>query len=208
MNPIKLTGVRPDGKEVSVSACGVCGTVHPNEPAAVACCAPNLCACGQVLEGGWPRECDACRSKAMEARRLAVYEEAKKVAWTEYDGAWLSLPDSDRYFPDLDSLLDHFDGEPVENIPTWAFGCTSRKFSMDAQGILENQLEDWFEEATEHIPDLAELQAALDKVAEQIPDCYETDHSTVVTFEAESKAFAEKQGAPVEAETAPAEVGK
>lgn len=193
MNPVKLSGARPDGVEVHVFACGKCGTVHRDEPGAGACCAPKVCTCGQVLEGQYASTCDACSRERVRARALKLYEEALKVTYSDYGGTWLHLSGSDLFFPDLDSLLGHFDGDPADSIPTWAFGCTSRKFSMDAQGILENQLDDWFEDAIEHAPDLAELQAALDKVAAEIPDCYETDFDTVVTFEAEAKAFAERR---------------
>lgn len=190
MKAFELIGTRPDGARATVFACGICGNVAHDVRMAEDCCATKACrTCGKVTDTGFV-ECNACRSAGYAAREQDCFDKAKKVTFAEYGGVWLYV-DDDRYFSDLDSLLDHYDGEPADKVPTWAWATTGRKFSVDAQDVLESRLEDWFEDATDYIPDLTELQAALDKVAAEIPDCHEVDYGTVVLFEAEAKAFAE-----------------
>lgn len=214
MKAFELTGATPDGKKASVWACGKCLRFTPLDPskdAAERCCQPTLCACGAEVALG--SQCDACRKMERDARYKALFDKARKVPASQHDG-WLYDERTDRYFEDVESLLEHHDharwDEPVdlEDLPTWAWGCTAEKFSApDAQEVMESALDDWFEDACDHLPDLASLQAELDKVAACIPDSNYADYSVVVTFEEEAREYVAKRSKEG-AELAKAEVSR
>jgi hypothetical protein len=148
--------------------------------------AQKQCKCGAPATTS-RGQCSGCEEKMLRDREQALFDKAKKVTWVEYDGEYLYCSCCDKYFADVDDLLDSHYGDA--DIPVWAWGCTKQVFGMDAENIVLNQLEnlDWFEGATENLPNLIELQAALDKVAAEIPPSYFQDDSVVVFFEAEAE---------------------
>jgi|WetSurMetagenome_2_1015567.scaffolds.fasta_scaffold36353_6 hypothetical protein len=185
MNATKLTGVTPDGKQCSVWACSVCKIAAHSEHEAEECCKPKLCACGNAVKMNYT-VCTQCYHAAEVRRDQDRFDKAKKVKWTEYEGQMLYCDHNDKFYPDVESLLDEFYGD--DDPPEWAYGTIDKIFSMDAQTIVEDELErqEWFEDAIDHLTFVKELQTALDAAAAQIPSAYETDYSTVVTFEDEA----------------------
>jgi hypothetical protein len=185
MNAIKLTGMTPDGKQRSVWACSECGFTAHSEQQAEKCCKPTICECGNACQKYYTA-CDECRRVTERKKDQAIFDKAKKVKWTEYEGQMLYCDRNDEFYSDIDSLLDSFDSD--DDPPEWAYGTIEKTFSMDAQTIIEDELErqEWFEDAIDHFTFVKELQIALNDAAAQIPSAYEADYSTVVTFEDEA----------------------
>lgn len=181
---IELKGTRTDGKTVFVHACGTCGMTAYDAVAAERCCRPAVCACGATIEGRGYTACKACRDNTQWQRDRKIYDAAKKTPHGQYAGAHLCCDCCDKFYADVEELLD--DHEDRESLPTWAWACTEDRLAISANDVLDGALEsqEWFEDAHEWIPgDLSELQAALDKAAAEIPPCFRSDHAEVVTFE-------------------------
>ena len=181
----KLSGTRPDGRVVSVFACGKCGTVLPSEEQALVCCKPHNCViCGVEMPPPCTYQCEACSAKVRVKDEQRQYVEAAKVPYEKYRSVcdWLYDDRSDRFFEDKDGLDNYYHGEAEK--PEWVWGCTEEKFGMNACDIVNRELEsaEWFEDAYDQTSeaDLSELQKALDKVAAGVPPCYRVDYRTVV----------------------------
>jgi hypothetical protein len=119
----------------------------------------------------------------------ALFDKAKKVLWRGY-GNCLYL--DGEYHLDLDALLDYYSQDALE-IPEWAWGTEERRLRLDARELVYDQVarEEWYREAdTQVSPEtFLALQAALDRVAEDIGPAYFPDHTVVVTFEHEAAAY-------------------
>lgn len=87
------------------------------------------------------------------------------------------------YFTDLDSLEDYCNDNDIP-VPKYIWGTTEKSLSMDAESIVVNALEEWYEDAFDRVDDteLRELQVALDKFCDNcgVGRCYEVDYKTCI----------------------------
>jgi hypothetical protein len=191
MNPIRLEGKLANGKPCYVWACGECQLARETEQEAEDCCKPKMCECGKPVEFPYT-VCKQCREETQRKRDQAIYDKAKKVKWEDYDGSMLVCDRDDKFYTDPGEIFD----EHYEDPPVWAWGTYGKKLTIDAHEIVERALEndDACEESMECIPDLTELQKALDSVCAQIPETYWEDKTVVVMFEEEAEEYRKERG--------------
>lgn len=196
--PIECVQKGGDPEKTVIWACGTCKIAKETKEAALECCALWRCDECQKDAPKYHTLCDDCRRKKDQAKAQARYNKAKKVKLAEYGGTWLFCDHCDEFFPDFDSFIDGHDGIELEDIPEWAWGTYEKKFSLDAENIVANELErdEMHEDAFENIPDAAlkEMQEFFDKWTEKNPVVsFFPDDDIVVDFEAEVEAYRKEQ---------------
>lgn len=171
--------------------CGACRRVFPldvyanTEKAAHQCCAPMLpCRkCGvDVTRHAAHGLCDPCWKAWQAERDRLAFEKAAKVPEAEYDGPVFDAR-TDAYYPDVDALRDHYDGD---ELPVFCWAAERYDLSLDASTVLQGALEEAHEDAWEQV-DHDGLQKALDAwVAAQNCHWYhpDTDKAVILTPEA------------------------
>jgi hypothetical protein len=179
--------------KVGAVACGECRIVALNREAAASCCVPRRCECGAEASSRWDATCRECATrKAREERERDLAREAAKladcentIADAEYSGpVYLEgLGGSgDGYFANVGELIDHCQqmGEPV---PARVWAChINRGFTIDADSVLEDALQDHHEDAHEQCD--GDLQAILDAwCAKQNVESWEADETRAVVIE-------------------------
>lgn len=96
------------------------------------------------------------------------------------------------YFDDIDSLEDYCKDNDVE-MPKYIWGTYKKELSMDAESIVSNQLEEWYEDAFDSVDgnELSLLQAVLDDFCKNcgVGCCYEVDYKVCVVLRQESEQF-------------------
>ena len=185
MNPIKLTGTKPDGTEVSIWACGKCGYVRNGEENAKNCCTCSTC--GKELKHGAFGDCDDCRRRKWAEREAERIDKAEKLetwdGWVFYDGA---ANGNDGYFESLDDLIDWLEGEGIkpENWPEYVFCCKVVPFpAVDLDDIVDrimDELPEGYER--EHLVGLDLLEEAINDFNESNKHLisYKPDYTKVV----------------------------
>jgi hypothetical protein len=203
---VRRQGIDPDDKIVAY-ACGACGTVHKDEKAAAACCVPSRCqTCGTEAKRFYYTECDACSSKRAIAREQARFEKATKVSEKDYYGPIVCEDFSsgdlgDYCWSDVSTLVEHVDEEQAEydaltedekakkerpEMPEYVYACEEITFRLSASHIIEGELENHCEDATDKISNQDELalQKFLDEWCAGLGIVsYQQDESKVVILE-------------------------
>lgn len=186
-----------DGSPAKVHLCTACEKLY-DRPVDATCCEPMACACGAPR----PKHsllCGACSTRrdteheaerwaAATPRMAAGYDDPVyavtldgkpwKSGWF-YDLAWLrsTIADHRRYEPD----------DPVPELHVYA--TMPRKMELDHDAIIDDALEDFYEDARDDISHEAEesLHVLLDAWAEANgPTMHEPDTSTrVIGWEVE-----------------------
>jgi hypothetical protein len=171
--------------QIAAFACGKChyvasspkqyiGTeeeiVEAARSAARTHCGPWFCACGAECDR-YRTQCSKCwtadANKRQADRTAAAIAKAKRVTLAEYDGEMLYLEGRDRYVTP-DEIEDmRGDGD----LPEYAWGCSVNGFSLDADRIIEGEVEsgEHHEDAVEWLQKGATeaLQRTLDAWAEK-----------------------------------------
>lgn len=182
--PIECVQKGGDPEKTVVWACGTCKAAAMDEESARYCCSPYICEkCGKEYKS----YCEDCSKKEQFARAHAQYDKAKKVMLSEYAGDWIFCDHCDEYFSDVDSLLDSHDDDAEP--PVWVWGTTEQPFTLDADDIISQQLEqqEFYEDAFDNISvdALKELQGLLDAwLKKQDMKSYMVDYGVVVDIEA------------------------
>lgn len=131
-------------------------------------CGPWFCACG--AEAKRPgAECDRCRGQRQteeaDAKERAALEKAEKVAAKDWTGEYVWSDRFEEIFSDIDELLGRYE-EEGEEPPEYVWECEPEKLKLDAEDILEAQLDcqEAPDGAADHLTtdDRTELQALLD----------------------------------------------
>jgi len=179
--PIKLTGVRADGQEVHVNACGTCGFTAPDERMARECCATRLCDCGTEIEKYWTA-CSVCRERTRGRKEQKLFDKAEKLRWQDADFPWVI---DTHFFFDGDYLGEYLFELKEEGhaLPQYAWTTYKLTLSADASDIVENMLSEHHEDARDEMSDEAieDLQAKLNKwCADQGVATYFEDNSIAV----------------------------
>lgn len=198
MDAIELWGILPNGKKCSVWACGKCNMAARTEQDAKDCCAPRLCACGEVIEESYCVSCKKCRREKETKADEARYTAAEKVPYSSYDGPGFFIDGDDHFFEDLETLFDHYRYMfPEADLPRWAWGAVREKLSIDSADVIESILEssEWFEEAADYIPQSLwdELRTVFEKVENEIPACFRQTFKTIITFEKEAEEYEKEE---------------
>jgi hypothetical protein len=182
--PLELVLKGGDPEKIALWGCGTCHISARTREEAVACCAPWVCEkCGKDVKS----YCEDCSKKEQHERAQTQYDKAEKVMLSEYAGEWLCCDHCDEYYPDVDSLLDAHDDD--DEPQTWAWGTYEVKFNLNAERVIEDELErdEFYDGAQDQISKVAaeELQTFLSAwSAKQDLNAYMVDNSVVVDFEA------------------------
>jgi len=87
------------------------------------------------------------------------------------------------YFDDIDSL-EEFCKENEIDMPKFIWGTKKKELSIDAYSVVNNALEEWYEDAFDNVNDtsLSELQDCLDKFCKTcgVGDCYDVDYKVCI----------------------------
>lgn len=170
-----------NGKAAGVYFCEKCRKVYREKAVAESCCEPYRCSvCGCETDRYWTK-CNSCSNKEKSEEEAKRLEKAEiKVAYTFYldgfgDEGFVFCLDS--FHNDLLEL----DRQEIEDLPDYAFALSPiYPTELGAEDIIysnwaDSAHEDWEVGA---LTGLKELQAALDKFAEQNtePLGYEVDY--------------------------------
>lgn len=183
MNPVAL--VNPSGA-IKAHYCSKCGRVWPNDDGmpqgfAAKCCAPKYCQdCGKEIES-YRLRCDPCQMKAW-------FQTGERMRETDYKGRFIFCEEGygsqDGYFESTDDLRDYCQDEGVD-LPAFVFGCTERVWNgIDIDRAIENDLEEYHEDAIDSVHDLSELRAVIKVWNEkQHISSYHVDHKQVIVLD-------------------------
>jgi hypothetical protein len=189
--PIELVQKGGDPDKTIVWACGGCKIARASKQEALECCAPWACeTCGKDIKAY--SYCDECTGKERAAVEKAQYDAAQKVMLSEYAGEWLYCDHCNEYYEDAYALLDAHDD--AEEYPTWAFGTTAQSFTLNAEDIISQQLEqqEFYEDAFSRFKaeDIKEMQDFFDAWLKKLDvQSYMVDQTVVVNFEALAEKY-------------------
>jgi hypothetical protein len=164
--PLQFYLPNEEGKMVaqSVYACGECRCLipgHHTKEEAAKCCKIQRCKdCKKELKLSYA--CDQCFDCACAER------ESKKVYTdVEYVDGPLCELNGDRYFQDMDELLDHYANEEADERPEFFHPCDKVRWSGIGKNVigdaLESETEDLFEDAEDHMTPTTEINEAIEK---------------------------------------------
>lgn len=169
----------PEDKAVAW-ACGTCGRVHMHESNAAYCHGIKKCEdCG--VEMPYNRLyviCDACIPKREAAKEKERFDKATKLTLEEYEAQTpgccgvvfcenthpeIGNGDLGEDYWTMDFLADACEDADVP-FPDYVYACHECRPHTDAQDVIENTLDNFYEDAIDNISDdkHAELQKLLD----------------------------------------------
>lgn len=173
MKTTEMVAKGGDGKVLALY-CGECGRVFDIATRGLAdqCCLPNACGrCGRNVEKKHWLYCDRCCVERDAEKAREQFANAKKISISEY---FKEQPDGllhvegygggrDGYYDadELHELAEYNNGE----LPEYFWYCAPDYLTIDARDVIENALEQHFDDAYSHIPAGAEeeLKQFLDK---------------------------------------------
>lgn len=125
-----------DGTKLDAHRCDGCGTIYAGRVADVAeeCCRCKGCQ-KQIIkhQSMYGRWCDDCWRN--ESARIDM-ERMNRAVEVDYDGG--PVFNGDRYFRDMDELIEHYHEGPP---PEFVYPCSIRYPTLDAGDIIENLIE-------------------------------------------------------------------
>jgi hypothetical protein len=153
-------------------------------------CCHRLCQdCGVDMGSspGWIC-CDECRAKRAELRLKERIAKAKRVPWAEYHQRAVFCEATDEVHFDVDEMQEAIVELWVQckvdlDEPPIIWGCAVSQFKLDADGIVDSELENHHEDAYEEVGqnDRDRLQRMLDKWCKDVDiTSYETDYGVIV----------------------------
>lgn len=185
-------------------ACATCEHVYGNAndldlayKLASTCCDPQCLDCGaKIQKHGQRGRCDACAETFITERDRRVFDKAQKLTETECNDrvdacTVLYCDEYNEYFTDgpdefREWWVAHHDDKPF---PEYLWTCTEKVgVRLDATDILEQALDDYSDDAIDHV-DVDSLQAALDAwsaAPENQVQCWEPDYTVAVVLDAEA----------------------
>lgn len=152
----------------------------------------HICSeCGNITGRSTYCASENCRLKRERESEARRFEKANKYTLDNVprESCEYFFSDSygydDGYFDDIYSLEDYCKDNDVE-MPKYIWGTYKKELSMDAESIVSNELEEWYEDAFDRVDDkeLFLLQAALDNFCENcgVGNCYEVDFNVCVVL--------------------------
>ena len=178
-----------NGEEKYIEKCIVCdnGIIH-------------ICPdCGKVLGRSTYCNSEVCKNiREIESQlrlieyQLGLYEKATKYTLSNVPKESIEYFYSDLYgydegyFVDIDSLEDYCKENDIE-FPKFIFGTKQKQLNIEAYSVVENALEEWYEDAMDRVDDesLGKLQSDLDDFCKNsgVYTCYEVDYSVCIELE-------------------------
>ncbi|HAU6298002.1 TPA: hypothetical protein JD836_14940 [Citrobacter freundii] len=160
--------------------CSKCKEFHHNEANAQLCCHPNCLNCGNELPHKrvglfvGAKVCDACREEEARKNVIEKLRNAERVdkpttSFLFVPGVedYLNLDDYEDYAASGLSLVDVVKdfcldrAKPVP-IPEYVYDCDAEAWQgLNLSTIIENDLEEWFEDAADHLTGVDELAKAI-----------------------------------------------
>lgn len=187
--------------------CSVCKGFHGTEDIAELCCNPNCMTCGELLPPALitpgffrPRNCQKCsdlhsqKQQAKRARECTMIDKPSTcfVCLPGNDGLYINLNDYEDSSLTLVEIVTAFCLDRVKAIPvpSFVFDCDEEEWKgLDLDQVIENELEEWFDDAADYLYGLDELKAAVKKFnAAQSLTQYHGNDSVIVL---DPVAFAE-----------------
>lgn len=178
----------------AVYACKAEDADAESKRAAIECCHRPCRECGCDM-GNAPVWlcCSVCRAKHDEKRNNERIAKAKHVPWESYHQRGVYSEDLDEFYWDMDALdEDLFDAHTEcridldATVPVlWAIDV--RPFALDAEKIVDAELEDHHEAARDDVTNkaLARLQRMLDKWCKDIEvESFDCNYRTIVDMPA------------------------
>lgn len=166
-DPLQFFLPNDEGKMIpqEVWACGECRMLtighHKKEDALNHCKIQRCKDCKTEIKVEY--KCEQCFDCAsLERRRKIVYKDV------EYVKGPLCELDGDRYFSDMDDLLDHYANEDPDERPEYFHPCDENTWSGLHAGntiadALENASQDLFEDAADQMSETVEIEKAIDE---------------------------------------------
>lgn len=145
--------------------------------------------CGNVIgKSTWCNN-KRCIDIRNEESELALYEKANKYTLDNVPKEFCEYFYSEHYecdegyFFDIDSLEDYCKDNDVD-MPKFIWGTAKKKLFIDADDVVSNALEEWYEDAFNRVNDdeLSKLQVALNNFCKNcgVGECYEVDYKVCI----------------------------
>jgi hypothetical protein len=194
--------VKRGSDDVVAHACGTCHVVMPTEGAARVCCTCHTCHAPLVPRHVY--ECTACRDARYKDHRAERYarDRARMLAATavpesKHEG-WVYWEEGEGhnkgFFASVEELREWCYGSDHEP-PARVWACAPHGFSLDAQAIVDNELEsgEYHESAGDCLDgkDVAALQTLLDDWVSNHAGGVETWKPTKTAVELDPAAWTE-----------------
>jgi hypothetical protein len=158
---------KQDGTKTNYFACGKCNRAELALSGQALEMVERCCTCytcgKELTEQGNKVRCATCaldnRAK-VEAHRLA-----SATLVEDYDGHiyYEDAHSEDRFFVDLADLREHFEStlQPGDPWPEFAFCCKGTRCRIDGQQVIDDAMQDGFEDLEEDVQGRDELLAAI-----------------------------------------------
>lgn len=142
--------------------CTKCDHAYFSERKANNCC---LCTdCGKPRNTTSSLSCDDCRNKNSAKSYHSRIEKMETVDWKK---DMVLTDDNDNYFFDDDDLYCRLENLDDDEMPDFLFVCDSTKLEIDADDVLERELEEHFEDACDHVIDAEGLRNYINSWCEK-----------------------------------------
>jgi hypothetical protein len=144
----------PDGTPVNAFVCGVCGLIYTeSEPGVSARCC-RCAECGATLDpkvlGHRSFACKECSVKISIRRDEQRLQRAEEIVG--YSGP---VCIDDRFWSSVEEMVDDIESDDDAALPDFVHTCHVRHYTLDADDIVENMLENT---SLEEPPDLDGMQ--------------------------------------------------
>lgn len=157
MRPIKLD--EEGGGGIIAYACGECYKITDLEWMAERCRKPIIYTCGKPVRP-YHTSCQVCIDKKYAETERVLFEKAEKISWRDYAGP---VYDGSRYHADVEDYMDILACDyDREDVPIYVWACTTRGLHIDAEGLINNFLPEYHEDAGDQTERVDELQSMLD----------------------------------------------
>ncbi len=158
----------------------------------------KTCVCGKPIDKHYMLRCGSCIHRMEQEKEQARFEKASKLSLEEYTDApvyWQGHEGGlgDGYFSGVDEILDYCETEGIE-VPEYVWACSPHEFKLDAEDILERELErqEMYEGADEDIHEDARerLQAYFNVwTKEQALVGWQSDYSRAILLRKENASL-------------------
>ncbi len=165
MNAYQL--LTPDQKPSGVWVCAECKLTSNSEGCAQRCCCCGHCGKQVNFNNTMGRlfshsECDRAARSEYE---LKLFVKAEKLKPEQYKGPVYSESGggNEGYFNDFDAYLEHIydESEDVKNWPEYVWACTIEHHAIDPDDIIQNLVENGYEDMQDQLSGEKELIAAV-----------------------------------------------
>lgn len=159
--------------------CIKCNKYYIQKEVADLCCSKDIISpkiCNQCNKN----EIDSYRTICDDCKELNRFKKAEKIE--DFDGYVVTSTDDD-YYPDINELKEYYE-EQGYDLPKYVYVTKEIKWELtnhDIDNMIENSLENHYEDASDHIVDLKELEDFIEIWnKKQTIVSYEPDYTNVI----------------------------